>query len=111
MANNESTLKGYAVVQTGGKQYMVRENNVLEIELLDAKEGDKLELSPVLAISDGTKLTVGTPDIKGAKVSCTVVKQIRGPKVFAFMKKRRKGFRRKIGHRQNMLVIKVDKIA
>jgi large subunit ribosomal protein L21 len=110
MADTKSENKAYAVMVTGGKQHFVRLNDVLEVELLTAKEGDKLEIEPVLALSDGQKLQVGTPVLKGAKVSCTVVKHILGPKLVSYKKNRRMGYHRKVGHRQDLTVLKVDKI-
>lgn len=102
---------GYAVIATGGKQYMVRENDTLRVELLEAKEGDKVEIKSVLAVSDGEKLKVGTPEINGAKVTCTVLGQARDAKKINFKKKRRKGYSRKVGHRQNITVLQVNKIS
>jgi large subunit ribosomal protein L21 len=110
MATKKTTDEAYAIVLTGGKQYMVKENDTLKVELLDSKAGDKVELKNVLAVSDGTNLTVGTPEIKGAKVTCTVVDQIKDKKVINFKKKRRKGYSRKVGHRQNLMILHVEKI-
>lgn len=110
MATKKITDGSYAIVLTGGKQYMVRENDTLKVELLDSSAGDKVVLDQVLAVSDGKVLNVGTPQLNGAKVSCTVVDQIRDKKVINFKKKRRKGYSRKVGHRQNLTVLHVDKI-
>ena len=104
-------MDAYAVVATGGKQYRVQANDVLKVEKLDAEAGSTVELDQVLAVSDGTAIKVGTPTIEGAKVSATVVDQIRGDKVISFKKKRRKGFKKKIGHRQSLTVLKVDAIS
>ena len=108
---NAEPAKPYAVVETGGKQYLVQQDTTFEVELLDAEKGQQVELKPVLAISDGNKLTIGTPVIAGAKVVATVVDQIRGEKVVSFKRKRRKGYHRKHGHRQDLLVVKVVSIA
>jgi len=110
MAEAAKTSVPYAVVATGGKQYLVREKNTFRIELRKAGGDGKVELKPVLAISDGQTLTVGKPEVSGAKVVCTVLEDVRGPKLFSFKKKRRKGYRRKIGHRQDMTVVRVDSI-
>lgn len=110
MAKKITTDDSYAVVATGGKQYMVKENDNLEIELIDSNPGDKIDLDQVLAISDGKNLKVGTPEIKGAKVACTVVDHVKAKKVINFKKKRRKGYSRKVGHRQNLTVIEVNSI-
>ena len=100
-------MEPYAVIETGGKQYRVQKGDVLDVELLDAKVGHKVKLSEVLAVCDGKELQVGTPHVKGAKVTAEVVDFHRGPKLVAFKKKRRKGFDKKIGHRQNLTRIKI----
>lgn len=110
MAKKESTIHAYAVIETGGKQYRVKANDVLRVEHLNAKAGEKVEIQPVLAASDGKKLQVGTPEVKNAKVVTTVIEHIRGDKVVSFKKKRRKGYSRKIGHRQALTVLKVESI-
>lgn len=104
------TTQGYAVVATGGRQYRVKENNVLQVNRIDAEVGKTVDLSPVLALSDGNILQIGTPNIDGAKVTFMVVEHIRGKKVVSFKKKRRKGYSRKIGHRQELTVLKVETI-
>ena len=100
----------YAVVETGGKQYRVQAGDTLEVEKLDAEVGASVELDQVLAVSDGKELAVGTPKLEEAKVTSTVLDQIRGPKVVNFTKKRRKGYKRKVGHRQSLTVLKVESI-
>ncbi len=111
MADEKSALVPYAVVMTGGKQYMVREKDSLQVERLKGEPGQKVELKPVLALSDGKKLEVGKPEIAGAKVACTVIRHLRSKKVFSFKKKRRKGYKRKVGHRQELTLIRIDSIA
>ena len=101
-------MDAYAVIETGGKQYLVKKGSVLDVELLGAEAGKKVKLSRVLAISDGKDLTVGTPDVKGAVVTVEVVDNHRGPKLISFKKKRRKGFHKKIGHRQPLAQIKIE---
>jgi len=103
-------MEAYAVVETGGKQYMVKKGDWLDVELLDAEAGKKISLSRVLAVSDGKALTVGKPEVAGASVSAEVVKEFRGTKVIAFKKKRRKGYHKKIGHRQDLMRLKVEEI-
>ena len=103
-------MEAYAVVETGGKQYRVKAGDTLQVEKLEGTSGDKLELTDVLAVSDGNELKIGTPAVEGASVTATVVDQIRGPKVINFKKKRRKGYSRKVGHRQELTVLKVDNI-
>lgn len=104
-------MEPYAVVETGGKQYLVKAGDTLKVELLDGEKDSTIELTSVLALSDGTTLTVGTPTVAGAKVTAQIVETaVRGPKVVAFKKKRRKGYRRKIGHRQSHAVLRVASI-
>ncbi len=103
-------MEAYAVVETGGKQYRVQAGDKLEVEKLDAEVGSALELDQVMAISDGEALTVGTPTLENVKVATTVLEQKRGPKVINFKKKRRKGYTRKVGHRQSLTVLTVDSI-
>ena len=103
-------MDNYAVVETGGKQYRVKPGDVLDVEFLDAEVGKKVTLSPVLAVSDGKALKVGQPEIAGGSVTASVVEQYRGRKVIAFKKKRRKGYHKKIGHRQELTKIKVEEI-
>jgi large subunit ribosomal protein L21 len=100
-------MDAYAVIETGGKQYMVREGDSLTVELLDAEVGSKISLDTVLAVSDGEKIVVGTPIVDGAAVSAEVLDHVKGRKVVSFKKKRRKGYSRKIGHRQEHTVLKV----
>ncbi len=103
-------MEAYAVVETGGKQYRVQAGDTLEVEKLDAEIGAAVELDQVLAVSDGKDLAVGTPTLEEAKVTSTVLDQKRGPKVVNFKKKRRKGYTRKVGHRQSLTVLKVESI-
>jgi large subunit ribosomal protein L21 len=100
-------MEAYAIVKTGGKQYLVKKGDVLQVESLEAEAGGRMELATVLAISDGNALKIGTPVVEGAKVAVEVVKHMRGPKVVSFKKKRRKGYSKKIGHRQAITVLKV----
>ena len=103
-------MEAYAVVQTGGKQYRVAKGDRLKVERLPSEAGATIELQPVLAASNGTELTVGTPELPNVKVTAEVVEHTRGPKVVAYKMKRRKGYERKIGHRQNLTVLKVADI-
>lgn len=102
-------MEAYAVIETGGKQYRVQQGDVLEVELLQAEEGASIEFD-TLAVSNGSELTIGTPVVEGAKVKVSVVGDLRGKKIYSFKKKRRKGYRRKIGHRQDLTRIKVEEI-
>ena len=101
----------YAVIKTGGKQYKVSPGDVLNVEkLLDAKAGDTVELKDVCMVADGDKITIGKPMVASASVTAEVVGDKRGEKLLIFKHRRRKGFRKTNGHRQNYTVLKVSKI-
>lgn len=104
-------MDAYAVLETGGKQYRVTPGVTLEIEHLDVEAGKDVELDKVLAVSDGKELKIGMPYVPGAKVVLTVIGHKRGKKVINFKKKRRKGYSRKVGHRQELTVATVKAIA
>lgn len=97
----------YAIIKTGGKQYVVRQGSVLTVEKLDGEKGGQVTLSDVLAYHDGAKLSVGRPTVSGAQVVCEVVAQRRAPKVVSYKYKRREGFHWKKGHRQYVTQLKV----
>jgi len=103
-------MEAYAVLETGGKQYRVTPGATFEIERLTAEPGTDVELATVLAVSDGKELKIGMPYVKDAKVVLTVKGHKRGPKLINFKKKRRKGYARKIGHRQEQTVVTVKAI-
>jgi len=103
-------METYAVVETGGKQYRVKPDDTLSVEKLKAEAGESVDLDRVLALSDGKSLKVGTPLVEDAKVTAKVMEHIRGEKVVSFKKKRRKGYSRKIGHRQELTVLKIETI-
>ncbi|NCD31791.1 MAG: 50S ribosomal protein L21 [Spartobacteria bacterium] len=104
-------MEAYAVIETGGKQYRVEKDTVLSVERLKIREGGEVRFETVLAVSDGKTLKVGTPDVGGVVVKATVIEHYRDKKVIAFKRKRRKGYKRKIGHRQELSEIKVVDIA
>ena len=104
-------MEAYAVIETGGKQYRVEKDTVLDVELLGVEEGQTVEFDQVLATSDGSELTIGTPVVESAKVTATVVENFRDKKVVAFKKKRRKGYRKKKGHRQGLTKLKIESIS
>ena len=101
----------FAVIKTGGKQYKVAKDDVIEVEKIDLEAGKAVELGEVLMLSDGGTVEVGAPFLAGAKVSAEVVEQTRGDKIIVFKKKRRKNYRRKAGHRQDLTVLKITGIA
>jgi large subunit ribosomal protein L21 len=104
-------MSAYAVIETGGKQYRVVEGDVLKIELLDAEAGSQVTFDKVLALSNDSGLTVGTPTVAGASVKAEVVEHLRGPKLIAFKKRRRKNYARKVGHRQELTKVKIIGLA
>lgn len=103
-------MEAYAVVETGGKQYRVEAGQTLEVESLGVDAGQDVELSTVLAVSDGSALRIGKPYVDGAKVVFTVADNKRGVKVVNYKKRRRKGYERKVGHRQELTVVTVKSI-
>ena len=103
-------MEAYAVLETGGKQTLVRVGDKIEIEKLSVEPGQDSILDTVCAVSDGTTLKVGAPYVEGAKVTLAVDGVKRGPKVINFKAKRRKGSRRKVGHRQDYTVATVKAI-
>jgi len=101
----------YAIIKTGGKQYRVEKDSVLTVDLLDQAEGSTFESDQVLFVKTGENdFTAGTPFVKGAKVSGKVLNHFKGKKIVVFKKKRRKGYRRKKGHRQNYTRIQISDI-
>ncbi len=100
----------YAIIETGGKQYKVQKNDVLAVEKLSAKGGDKVQFNSVL-LTGGKDIKVGDPLIKGAGVQATVIDQIKGKKVISFVKRRRKSSSKsKKGHRQQITLVKITDI-
>lgn len=100
----------YAILETGGKQYRVEAGATLQVEALDAEEGQTVELKPVRFISDDKGGTIGQPEINQAHVKATIVKNGRTRSIRVFKKKRRKGYRRTRGHRQDFTQIRIEEI-
>ncbi len=100
----------YAVIKTGGKQYSVSEGQTLEVEKLAGEVGDSVEIPEVLAVGTGDKIKVGTPIVEKATVVAEIVRHGRGKKVVVFKKKKRKGFKKKQGHRQSFTSIRIKEI-
>ena len=100
----------YAVISTGGKHYKVQENDVLNIERISKNPGEKLVFETVLAVGEGENLKLGAPFVSGSVVEAEIVEHLRGVKVIAFKIKRRKGYRRKKGHRQELTKVKISSI-
>jgi large subunit ribosomal protein L21 len=102
----------YAIIRTGGKQFRVSPGEVVRIpSLADKNEGDKVEFDEVLVSGDDNGVRIGAPTIAGARVTATVLKNGRSPKIIVFKFKRRKHYKRTKGHRQGFTAIKIDSIA
>ena len=99
-----------AIVETGGKQYKVAEGKYVDVELLDAEEGDSVELDKILMIIDGENSKVGQPYIEGAKITGKILKNDRAKKVIVYKMRRKKGYHRKNGHRQPFSRLMVENI-
>jgi len=97
----------YAVFRTGDKQFRAEPGASLRIPSLDVEPGESVTFEDVLLVSDGSDVKVGTPVVKGASVTAEVVKHGRDKKIIVFKRKRRKGYRKKNGHRQGFTEIKV----
>lgn len=100
----------YAVVKTGGKQYKVKEGDIIAIEKIDGNVGDTIELDEVLLIAHADTLKIGQPIVPDAKVVGSVVRQEKAKKIIIFKSKRRKGYRKKQGHRQRYTKLKINQI-
>ena len=101
----------YAVIRTGGKQYRVAPDDVIEIEKMPGNAGDVIEFSDVLMLGGDGAPRVGTPTVSGATVAAEVLDQKRAPKIIVFKKKRRKGYHKKQGHRQAFTELKITGIS
>ena len=100
----------YAVIKTGGKQYRVTPGDMLKIEKLDGEVGDEITFDKVLLTSDGDNVNLGNPYLADTKVYGNIARQGKDRKVIVFKYKKRKGYRKKNGHRQNFTLIKIDNI-
>jgi large subunit ribosomal protein L21 len=99
----------FAVIKTGGKQYRVAADDVLQVEKVKGEPGEIIQVGDVLVVGGDTP-ALGTPTVSGASVAAEVIEQGRGPKVIAFKKRRRKNSRRKRGHRQEFTLIRITEI-
>lgn len=101
----------YAVLNTGGKQYKVAKGDIIQIEKLEGDVGSSVKLDKVLFVGEGANIQVGSPFLAGYVVTAEVTEQDKGPKIIVFKKRRRKNYRRKIGHRQLFTRIKITDIS
>ncbi|SNR56556.1 LSU ribosomal protein L21P [Maribacter sedimenticola] len=100
----------YAIVEMAGQQFKVAKDQKVYVHRLQTEEGKKVTFDNVLLLADGSNVTVGAPAIDGAAVEAKVVKHLRGDKVIVFHKKRRKGYKKKNGHRQSLTEIVIESI-
>ena len=100
----------FAIVKTGGKQYRVGVGDQITVERLEGDVGAAISLDQVLAVG-GDVPKIGTPVVAGASVTAKIVQQPRGTKIIVFKKKRRKNYRRKRGHRQELTVLRIEEIS
>ena len=100
----------YAVIKTGGKQYRVAADQKIQIERLSGSPGDQIEFTDVLMVANGASIDVGAPHVAGATVVGEIASQDRGPHLVIFKKRRRKHYRRKNGHRQDLTSVTIREI-
>lgn len=97
----------YAIIASGGKQYRVQAGETLRVEKLDAEPGKQIEFNDILMVGEGEQVKVGTPHLKGAKVTAEVLGNVKGDKLLIYKFRHRKGYRRKTGHRQQYTTVKI----
>jgi len=100
----------YAVIREGGKQFKVQEGDIIKVPKRSEEEGKKITIKDVLLISDDESTKIGNPIVKSAKVEAKVLKHGKDKKIIVFKYKRKKGYRRKLGHRQQFTRIEINKI-
>ena len=103
-------LDMYAIFESGGKQYRAAAGDTLDLEKMDISVGETVELTNVLMVVDGEQVKVGAPTIESAAVVGRVLGHVKGEKLYVFKSKKRKGYRRKIGHRQKYVRLHIDEI-
>ena len=101
----------YAIVDIAGKQFKVTQDQFVYAPLMDGEEGASVEFDRVLLLDDDGKVSIGAPMVKGAKVSGKILGHVKGDKVIVFKKKRRKGYRKKNGHRQDFTKVLIEGIS
>ncbi len=100
----------FAVIKTGGKQYKVAKDDIILVERLPGDAGAAVSIDDVLMVSNGKDQTIGAPLVSGASVAATILDQPRGDKIIVFKKNRRKNYRRRAGHRQDLTVLRITSI-
>ena len=100
----------FAIIETGGKQYKVSASNILKVEKLDIKKGNKVEFKKVLLVNDDKTVEIGDPTVSGAIVEGMLLDNIKDRKVIVFKKRRRQNSRKRYGHRQPLSKVQITKI-
>ena len=100
----------FAIIETGGKQYKVSASNILKVEKLDIKKGNKVEFKKVLLVNDDKTVEIGDPTVSGATVEGMLLDNIKDRKVIVFKKRRRQNSRKRYGHRQPLSKVQITKI-
>jgi large subunit ribosomal protein L21 len=100
----------FAIVSIAGQQFKVEEGQEIFVHRLAANEGDPLTIADVHLVDRGDNVSIGTPNVPGASIQASVISHLKGDKVIVFKKKRRKGYRKKNGHRQSFTKIKIESI-
>ena len=100
----------YVIVDIAGQQFKVEQGQEVFVHRLEGEEGDKLEFDKVLLVDNDGKVKVGKPVVKGAKIDAKIVNHLRGDKVVVFKKKRRKGYQKSSGHRQDLTKVLIETI-
>jgi large subunit ribosomal protein L21 len=101
----------FVVFENGGKQYKAKKDDVLKLEKFDCKKNDIIKIDNILLLSDEhNQITIGTPHVNGVELHAKVIDNIKDKKVLIFKKKRRHNYRRKLGHRQNLVLVKITDI-
>jgi large subunit ribosomal protein L21 len=104
------SLKMYAIVEIAGQQFKVEKKGEIFVHRLEGEPGTKVEFKDVLLIDHDGKITVGMPHVEGSKITARIIEHVRGDKVIVFKKKRRKGFQKETGHRQDFSKILIENI-
>jgi large subunit ribosomal protein L21 len=100
----------YAIIDISGHQYKIEKEQVLNVNQLQGNEGETIEIEKVLLTDNNGKVKIGSPTVKGSKVTAKILEHLKGDKVIVFKKKKKKGYRIKKGHRQSLTKIQIEEI-
>lgn len=101
----------YAIVEVGGKQYKIEENNFIYVNRLEGEEGSEFNLDRVLMVDNDGDITLGNPVVPGVTIKGKIMEHLKDDKVLVFKKKRRKGYKKTIGHRQSLTKLMIESIS